>query len=387
MVLISILSTAFLRIFQSISQKVFVSILNRYILHEDKQIFPQRAIFFSTHISIHNRRQKMSSTDKEKILILGGNTAQVPLITAAKNEGYHVVLCDYTTTNPGIALADTHHQENFMNREEVLRIAQAEGVRGIISNSEAAMPVVAYVCEKMGLVGNTVASVETLTSKKKFRDLQHRLGMFAPECVISSSFGEALEESKALRFPAVMKPEQSSGSRGTTVIASWPVMKNYAEEWEACSKFSRSGQVVIEEYVEMPSLDDVIDGDIFMHGDIFLWDGLFTSKRSKSAPIIPITQTYPPVLTDEELAEVKASITALLKGAGITFGAFNVELYYTSGHKLFCIEINARQGGNNIPVMVRKHSEIDMYKLLVTTSMGHDDYLREIAPPPISAIT
>lgn len=327
----------------------------------------------------------MNFTNKEKILILGGNTHQLPLITAAQNEGYHVVLCDYTTTNPGIALADTHHQENFMHREEVLRIAQSEGVRGIISNSEAAMPVVAYVSEKLGLVGNTLASVETLTSKKKFRDLQHKLGMFAPECVISSSFGEALEEAKSLKFPAVMKPEQSSGSRGTTRIESWEDMKGCAEQWEACSKFSRSGQVVIEEFVDMPSLDDVIDGDIFMHNDIFLWDGLFTSKRSKYAPTIPSTQTYPPVLTNEELDEVKASISAILKGAGITFGEFNVELYYTSEHKLFCIEINARQGGNNIPVMVRKHSGIDMYKLLVTTSMGHDDYLN--APPPVSVIT
>ena len=327
----------------------------------------------------------MSSTDREKILILGGNTAQVPLITAAKNEGYHVVLCDYTTTNPGIALADTHHQENFMNREEVLRIAQSEGVRGIISNSEAAMSVVAYVSEKLGLVGNTLASVETLTSKKKFRDLQHRLGMFAPECVISSSFGEALEKAKTLKFPAVMKPEQSSGSRGTTKIESWEDMKNYAEEWKTCSKFSRSGQVVIEEYVVMPSLDDVIDGDIFMHRDKFLWDGLFTSKRNKYAPVIPMTQTYPPVLSTDDLAEVKDTISALLRGAGISFGAFNVELYYTSGHKLFCIEINARQGGNNIPVMVRKHSGLDMYKLLVTTAMGHDDY--SSAPPQVSAIT
>ena len=58
-----------------------------------------------------------------KVMILGGNIAQVPLIEAAKREGYYVVLVDYTTTNPGIALSDKHYQVNFMNREKCWKSA------------------------------------------------------------------------------------------------------------------------------------------------------------------------------------------------------------------------------------------------------------------------
>ena len=58
----------------------------------------------------------------KKILVLGGAKAQVPLIEAAKKEGYYVVLCDWTTTNPGIALADKHYQVEMKKLMELFQI-------------------------------------------------------------------------------------------------------------------------------------------------------------------------------------------------------------------------------------------------------------------------
>lgn len=319
-----------------------------------------------------------SSFKGEKILILGGNTAQIPLIEASHKEGYYVVLCDYTTTNPGIPLADSHYQENFQDKERVLEIAKAEKVSGVISNSEAAMPIVAYVCENMGLVGNTVRSVQILNSKMEFRDLQKRVGVFAPKHFITESLEEACEKAKSLSFPIIMKPCLSSGSRGTTKIYDYYDLLTKSEEWRNCSLFSLNHRVVIEEFVEMPDLERVIDGDIFLYKGDIIWDGLFSSKRSSKEPMLPMTQTFPIVLSQNELDEVKTTTEKLLKEAGIVFGEFNIELYYSKGTRLFCIEINARQGGNGIPFMIQKHCGIDMYKLLVTTVMGHDKYYNQI---------
>lgn len=316
--------------------------------------------------------------EREKILILGGNTAQIPLIEASRKEGYYVVLCDYTTTNPGIPLADKHYQEDFQNKEKVLEIAKQENVSGVISNSEAAMPVVAYVCENMGLVGNTVGSVQILNSKNEFRDLQKKVGVFSPEHFITESFEEACEKAKCLSYPIIMKPCRSSGSRGTTKILDYDEFITHSKEWEKCSLFSLNRKVVIEEFVEMPDLEKVIDGDIFIHRGHIIWDGLFSSKRSPKEPMLPMTQTFPIILTEDEINEVKATTEKLLKEAGIVFGEFNIELYYGEEKRLFCIEINARQGGNGIPLMVQKHCGIDMYKLLVTTVMGHDEYYNQV---------
>lgn len=314
----------------------------------------------------------------EKILILGGNKAQIPLIEASRREGYFVVLCDYTTTNPGITFADKHYQEDFQNKDIVLEIAQKENIKGIISNSEAAMPIVAYVSEKLGLVGNTYESVKKLNSKMDFRDLQDELGVYAPKHYVSATFEEACEQAKLISYPIIMKPCKSSGSRGTTKIESYKMFLTLSDNWKKCSLFSLNRKVVIEEFVEMPDLDKVIDGDIFLYNGKFIWDGLFTSKRSPLEPMLPMTQTYPIILTAEEIEEVKKTVRKLLLGAGITFGEFNIELYFTKNDELFCIEINARQGGNGIPSMIKRHCGIDLYKLLVTTAMGHTDYFDRI---------
>ena len=313
-----------------------------------------------------------------KIMILGGNVAQIPLIEAAKREGYYVVLVDYTTTNPGIPLADKHYQVNFMDREAVLKIAEREQVEGVISNSEPAMTVVAYISQKRGLVGNTLESVQNISSKMDFRRLQKKVGAYAPEHIVTASFEEALQQIEKLTFPIILKPGKSSGSRGTTKVADRADFQNCRENWEACSRFSMDARVVLEEFVEMQIPGRAIEAEVFVCNGQYLWDGLFTNERRLDALELPMTNIFPPLLSDGQTAEVKQTVQQLLDGAGITFGEYNIELFYTPANRLFCIEINPRQGGCGMPELVQKYSGADMHKLLVTTAMGDNAYFEKL---------
>lgn len=316
--------------------------------------------------------------ERRKIMILGGNTAQIPLIKAAKAENYNVVLVDYTTTNPGIALADTHHQVNFMDREKVLEIARQERVEGVISNSEAAMPIVAYISQQQGLVGNTLDSVTKIGSKIDFRILQKTAGVYAPEHIVTASFEEAGGLLDKLEFPIVIKPSKSSGSRGTTTVQTREEFPAFRDEWEACSKFSLDGMVVLEEYVQMQTPGMSIEAEIFVCNGKFLWDGIFTNVRKMDALFVPMTDIFPPLLSEEQVQQVRDNISRMLASAGIVFGEYNVELFYTPRNQLFCIEINARQGGCGMPDLVQKYCGVDMHKLLVTTVMGDYSYFEEV---------
>lgn len=313
-----------------------------------------------------------------KIMILGGNVAQVPLIRAAKRENYYVVLVDYTSTNPGIALVDKHYQVTFMDREKVLEIARQEQVEGIISNSEAAMTVVAYVSETLNLVGNTLESIRNVTSKIDFRILQKKIGVYAPEHVLTDSFEEACRLADTLTFPIVIKPSKSSGSRGTTQVPDRTAFEGCREEWEACSRFSLDDKVVLEEYVQMQTPGHTIEVEVFVCNGQYLWDGIFTNLRRLDALSIPLTDVFPPLITEAQACEVKEIIQKMFRGAGIVFGEYNIELFYTTSGKLFCIEINARQGGCGMPDLVGKYSGVDMHRLLVTTTMGDNTYFEKL---------
>ena len=314
----------------------------------------------------------------KKILILGGNVAQVPLIQAAKAEGYYVVLADYTTTNPGIALSDKHYQVNFMDREKVLEIGRQEQVQGVISNSEPAMTVVAYISEQLGLVGNSLDSILNVSSKIGFRNLQREIGIYVPRHMVTASFEEALRQADHLTFPIVIKPSKSSGSRGTTIVPDPESFPDFREEWETCSRFSLDRHVVLEEFVQMAVPGDTIEAEVFVCNGKYFWEGIFTNLRLPNALSIPMTNIFPPLFGEQQLQQVKETICRIFDGAGIVFGEYNIELFYTTSGELFCIEVNARQGGSGMPDLVRQYCGVDMYKLLVTTVMGDNDYFEKV---------
>ncbi len=313
----------------------------------------------------------------KKIIILGGGANQMGLIRAAKEAGLQVILCDYNPEAVGIPLADKFYQVSIIDRDAVLEVARKEAVDGVAANTEAVMQLVAYVCETLGLPGNTEASVEKLVSKKEFRAMQKSIGQFAPDFAEVSSFAELQEALPAIALPAIIKPSESSGTRGTRRITADTATEELKQAYETCREFSRNDLVTIESYIPMPSLT-VIEGDLFVnHGEI-LWDGLFFTRRSPAAPMIPMTYIFPIELDAEHYAKLQQTLTEAFHAANIQHGQYNVELYFTGSDDLFLIEINARQGGNKIPLAIKLHSGIDMDRLLVTTAVGDDSYWDEL---------
>ena len=312
----------------------------------------------------------------KKILILGGAEAQVPLIQAAKKEGYYVVLCDWTTTNPGIKFADKHYQVSSLDRDAVIRVAVEEKIDGVISNSEPAMLNVSYIAEELHLRGNSIPCIEMLLSKDRFRSLQGKAGLFAPKHFKAENETEFLVSSGNMPCPFVVKPVASSASRGTTKVLSYDaeILKSL---YRINTEYSRDNCCMIEEYVEMPSLT-MIEGDLFVLNNEILWDGLFFNTRSSITPMLPMTYSLPFKTDSIQLSEIQDTLRKILDAADFTFGELNVEMYFTADHRLFVIEINPRQGGASIPAFIFRHCGIDMYKLLVTTAVNDDQYFNSL---------
>ena len=312
----------------------------------------------------------------KKILILGANDKQVQLIRAAKDEGYYVIVCDYDNSRPGIPFADKVYPVNYMDQEAVLAVARQEKIDGVLGNNDPAMPIVAYVAEQLGLIGNNRSSIDKLVSKSGFRELQECVGVYCPKHIEIEEISAVEEKIKGFDDPIVIKPSLCAGSQGT-IKARKDQTEIIQNAFEICKGFSRNRKVTIEEYVEMPSMD-VIEGDIFVMEDEILWNGIFTTRRSAMASMIPMTYIFPAILTHEELSTIKTKITQLFREAGIRHGQYNVEMYFTTKGELFIIEVNPRQGGHLIPQWIQEHTGIDYTKLLVTTAVGEKDYLNAI---------
>jgi biotin carboxylase len=309
----------------------------------------------------------------KKILIVGGGVNQMPLVHAAKSEGYFTVVVDYAGEKcPAFLVADRFYNVSTRDEAAILEVAKKEGVDGIISNSESSMLIVNSIAEKLWLKGNPVEGVKDLMSKSRFRNLQRRAGVYAPKHFEITTNEEALSASEHLCYPIIVKPSASSASRGCKVIEKFD-SKVVSEAFLTCQQLSRNKKVVVEEFVEMLSLR-TIEGDIFVYGDTILWDGLFYTTRASWTPMVPMTYTAPILMDENKQDMIKTSVSQVIKMAGIRFGEFNMEGFFTKQGEFFIIEINARQGGNFLPDFLQRFTGVDYNRLLVTTCVNDVSY-------------
>ena len=313
----------------------------------------------------------------KNILVVGGGANQIPLIEASKREGYRVTVVDYAGEHcPAFGMVDRFYDVSTQDEEAIYEVAQNERIDGIISNSEASMLIVNRIAERLNLMGNPVDGINDLVSKSRFRELQRSVGVFSAHCQEVTTAEEAMAVAKRLRKSIIMKPDVSSGSRGCKKI-DYLATNDVKATFETCSQYSRDRKVVVEEWVAMPSLQ-TIEGDVFVCDDSIIWDGLFYTTRACWAPMVPMTYTAPMQINKVLVDQIKETVRRILKAADIRYGAFNMEGFFTERGEFFVIEINARQGGNFLPLFLQRATGIDYNRLLVTTCVGDDSYLKNV---------
>lgn len=313
------------------------------------------------------------SGGQRSILMLGGSRQQVVAIERAKQLGFRTVLCDYLPDNPGQFVADVFYQESTTDRERMLDIARKEGVSGVLAySSDPASPTAGYVAEAMGLPTNPLKAIETMSEKHLFRASLKEVGLPCPQTAPFPE-GASAEEVAGLvegfRFPVVVKPTDSSGSKGVSVLDG---LSGLDAAIAHAGEFSRNGTLICEEYIRK-SFPHVIGGDIFVvDGEVRFW-GLMSCLRDEGlGGLVPVGKKTPSGLSTGENAAVKDVLQRLVTALGVRFGELNVEVIVGEGGVPYVLELGSRAGGNMIPVQLSDASGRDLVAANVLCAMGED---------------
>lgn len=304
----------------------------------------------------------------KKILLLGGSAQQVIAIETAKQLGYYTVLCDFLTDNPGQYAADKFYLVSTTDKNAVLEVAEKEKVDGVLAYaSDPAAPTAAFVAEKMGLPGNPYESVEILCNKDKFRTFLTENGFSAPVAKGYESKEEALNDKLTFEYPIIVKPVDSSGSKGATVLHS---EDDLGQALDFALSFSRSHRIIVEHFIEKKH-PYLIGGDIFIEdGRIVLW-GLLNCHRDNCVnPLVPVGKSYPLQLEREDAENVKATLSSMVEKLGIRNGSMNVELVVDKSNRVWPIDVGPRSGGNMIPDLLGDMFGVDIAEMSVEAAMG-----------------
>ena len=305
---------------------------------------------------------------RKKILLLGGSAQQIVAIKTAKRLGYYTVLCDFLTDNLGQYEADKFYLVSTTDKNAVLEVAKKERIDGVLAYaSDPAAPTAAYVAEKMNLPGNPYQSVEILCNKDQFRKFLLENGFSAPKANGYASIEEAMQNKTSYEYPIIIKPVDSSGSKGATVLPSEDGLK---DALDFAFSYSRCHRIIIEHFIEKKH-PYLIGGDIFIeNGKIVLW-GLMNCHRDNSVnPLVPVGKSYPLQLEAEDIQHVKETLSAMVEKLGIRNGSMNVELVVERSDRVWPIDVGPRSGGNMIPDLLGDMFGVDIAEMSVEAAIG-----------------
>lgn len=301
----------------------------------------------------------------KKILLLGGSAQQIIAIKTAKKHGFYTVLCDFLPDNPGQHEADKFYLVSTTDKEAVLDVAIKENIDGVLAYaSDPAAPTAAYVAEQLGLPTNPYISVQTLCNKDKFRKFLKENGFNAP---VSKGYNNNDVDTSLFSLPVIVKPVDSSGSKGATVLRDWSDLQ------KACNfafSYSRSHRIIIEEFIEKKH-KYLIGGDIFVYnGKVILWGLLNCHRDSHVNSLVPVGKSYPLLLDEQDIIKVKKTLQNMIDKLKIKFGSVNVELVVDKYGKVWPIDVGPRAGGNMIPDLLGLIFGVDVIEMAVLTAMG-----------------
>jgi len=185
----------------------------------------------------------------KKILVLGIGPSQVDLITLCKDFGMTVYAVAYEDSGPGKALVDEFQVIDIKNIPAVEAYAREKQVDFVFTMaSEVGVMTTAVVSENLDLPRFISShSANFLSNKTKWRQMLGEI-----EGNVSFRAVSSIDELKDwTTFPAIIKPADSSGQRGVHLVHN---QAELTQHFERSISFSRSGQLIVEEFVDGPEI-------------------------------------------------------------------------------------------------------------------------------------
>lgn len=310
----------------------------------------------------------------KKIMMLGGNFFQMTAIKRAKELGYHVISVDYLPENPGHQYSDEYYNVSTLDKSGILELAQKLRIDGILSYaSDVSAPTAAYVAEKLGLPTNPYNSVMILTQKHLFRKFMRENHFLMPEGLMFSEREYARKYFNSQELPIIIKPIDSSGSKGVVKITE---RKAFDEAFDTAMAYSISKNIIIERFIQKSGYQ--IDGDGFIKdGEIVFWGVMDQHNNIIRNPHAPIGLSYPSIQENKYKDEAYKIVQAIFMKLNMKFGAFNFEYIIGEDGDIYILEIGPRNGGNFIPDTIKFATGIDTIEASIKACVG-DSYTESL---------
>ena len=304
----------------------------------------------------------------KKLLMLGGSLYQTFAIKEAKRLGYYVITADYLPSNPGHKYADEYHNVSTTDKEAVLKLAKELNVDGVVAYaSDPAAPTAAYVCEQLGLPTSPYESVEILSNKDLFRQFLQENGFNCPKAMGFTAYEDALNHIEEFTLPVMVKPVDSSGSKGINKMTDKSQLKAFVED---ALHYSRGKRFLIEEFIvkkghQISGDAFSVDGKLVFH---CLGNEFYDPNCDKD--FAPLGECWPFQMDHKYIEDLEKQLQRAMSLLDMKSNAYNVEAIVGEDDKVYLLELGARSGGSLIPQVTECATGVNMVMWVIQAAAG-----------------
>ncbi|MHC4175314.1 MAG: ATP-grasp domain-containing protein [Planctomycetota bacterium] len=322
----------------------------------------------------------MRNYEGKTLMVVGAGFGQLPAILTAKKMGLKVIAIDKNADALGMKYADIALPIDVVDIDGATEAGRKYRIDGIMTmQTELPVPTIGKVVDELGLNGVRFEVAKTCTNKIEARRRFAERNIPQPDFRIVSTYEEAADAAKEIKFPCVTKPPDNSGSRGITKVINMNGMESAFMQAIRCS---RKEKVLVEEFVEGIEVGAQcfsINGHcekVLVHND----------TMSRPPCMIPTGHSFPSMLDEKTLGETEEAIAATVDALEIETGPSNIDLILDKNFKPVVIEVGARIGATCLPELVYYHTGIDWIKAAILASLGETPDLTVAQSTPCAAL-
>ena len=302
------------------------------------------------YYSSYGDENEMGSSDKKKIMILGGGPNRigqgiefdyccVHASFALREAGFETVMVN---SNPETVSTDYDVSDRLyfepLTLEDVLEIYRQEKCDGAIVQYGGQTPLnLATGLKEAGVnvIGTSPESIDAAEDREKFKAILDELGLKQPSNDIAMKPEEAAEKAERLGYPILLRPSFVLGGRGMFIVYDEEELNGVVNEAFAVAP----GKPVLldkflEEAIEL-DVDCISDGETTVVGGMLQHIEFAGVHSGDAAMVLP-----PHDLDVDMIDEVREATHALAKALKVV-GLMNVQYAIKDG-ELFLIEVNPR---------------------------------------------
>lgn len=280
-------------------------------------------------------------------MVIAAGWEQERLVGLAKVRGYWVLATAWPPSYAdALPLADVGERVDPRDLDAIWRLATAHRIEAAVADQcDYSYFAAAYVNERLGVPGVTVAAAQVATNKLRQRERLAAAGIRQPRHHVCTDLAAARRAVDDVKYPAILKPVDNRGNFGVNRV---DAPEQVADAFYEALANAHSRTVLVEAFIE--GTMSTVEGFMFpggRHVSLVTSSKVMLGGRKRVAMELRYPGEFAPEVQRGLVAGNQAAMAALGYGVGPTHAEYMV----TAGGEPYFIEAANRGGG----VLINSH--------------------------------